>query len=95
MTHETTCTVTDAKGGTHRFTYYIADRVITEARPRGETIAYAYNAAGELTKRTAPGGERRTFGYDAVGRRTSETQRRAGATEDEQTIVYRFEPVAS
>jgi len=37
-------TVTDAKGGTHRFTHDKADRVITEARPGGDTIAYAYSA---------------------------------------------------
>ncbi|WP_397608684.1 RHS repeat-associated core domain-containing protein [Silanimonas sp.] len=84
--------VTDANGGTHRFGYDLADRVLTEARPGGETITYAYNAAGELITRTAPGGERRSYGYDNAGRRTTETQRRAGATEDEQSITYRFDP---
>jgi len=65
--------------------------VISPTDASNGTHRFSYDKADRVITEARPGGKRLTYGYDAVGRRTSEIQRRAGATEDEQTITYRFD----
>ncbi|WP_418514768.1 RHS repeat-associated core domain-containing protein [Delftia sp. PS-11] len=73
-------TVTDAQGGTWRYTHTVTGQIASVTNPLGHTTRYEYDSHGNRTKTTHPSGRTSSARFDALGNETQSTDGEAHAT---------------